>query len=297
MDNHMTALVSCFARAHHFMNHDRWIFRDDMAHRLLSEEEYGRISASMCEGISFFNPDFQGDREAALAYVVDHHLSPSVLGRSAFCEWALDNAARLGCSQYVIFASGYDSFSLRCKRQGLKVYELDRPDMIADKRERIRKGGLRETCPTAYLPCDLSEDSWTAGLLEQGFRPDELSFGSLLGISYYLTEEDYGALLKRISSLWSAGSSIVFDYPVRGGGEKCRKNEALAAGAGEAMRAGYSCGEMEKLLENSGFLAYEHLTHREMNRQYFQPCNECCPEGPMEAPAGVNYVLAVKGGG
>ena len=33
MDNHMMALVSCFARAHHFMNHDRWIFRDDMAHR------------------------------------------------------------------------------------------------------------------------------------------------------------------------------------------------------------------------------------------------------------------------
>ena len=59
MDNHMMALVSCFARAHHFMNHDRWIFRDDMAHRLLSREEYGRISASMCEGISFFNPDFQ----------------------------------------------------------------------------------------------------------------------------------------------------------------------------------------------------------------------------------------------
>lgn len=44
MDNHMTALVSCFARAHHFMNHDRWIFRDDMAHRLLSREKYGRTS-------------------------------------------------------------------------------------------------------------------------------------------------------------------------------------------------------------------------------------------------------------
>lgn len=193
MNNNMTALVSCFSRAYHCRNNENWIFRDEMAEKILSAEEYKNISSNMSAGISFFKPDFRGTEEEALRFIVDNQLAPSVLGRSAFCEHSLKNAVRLGCTRYVIFGSGYDSFSLRYSSEG------------------------------AY--------------------------------------------------------------------DKTRR---LAKGAGEEMKAEYSYREIEKMLENCGFLIYEHLNDKEMTETYFELYNILNPEHRMHAPTGVNYCLAVK---
>ena len=112
MDN-MTALVSCFARAYHYKNNSTWVFRDSMAGSLLTEEEYYAVSSNMSKGIEYFMPGFEGTDDEALRLIVDSQLAPSVLARSAFCERALRNEIELGCGQYVIFASGYDTFALR----------------------------------------------------------------------------------------------------------------------------------------------------------------------------------------
>lgn len=95
---------------------------------MLTAEEYDAISLNMKQGIQYFAPDFHGTQEEVLQFIVNHQLAPSVLARSAFCERAIDNAVRrLGCRQVVIYACGYDTFSLRLDNQALTVYELDRP--------------------------------------------------------------------------------------------------------------------------------------------------------------------------
>lgn len=87
MENkNMTALVSAFARCYHYKNNKYRIFSDNIAEKILSNEEYNAIANSMSEGINFFNPNFVGTKEDALRWIVDNQLSPSVLGRSAFCE-------------------------------------------------------------------------------------------------------------------------------------------------------------------------------------------------------------------
>ena len=85
MDN-MTALVSAFARAYHYINNDTRVFSDPFAKKMLTDEEYSAISQNMSRGISFFAPEFHGTPEEALRYIVDHQLAPSVLARSAFWE-------------------------------------------------------------------------------------------------------------------------------------------------------------------------------------------------------------------
>ena len=133
--NNMTALVSCFARAYHYKNCERHAFADPVAEQMLTAEEYNAISQNMTQGIQFFMPGFQGTQEEALQFIVDHQLAPSVLSRSAFCEQAIDRAVRLqDCRQVVIYACGYDTFSLRTNNQVLTVYEMDRLEMIADAR-------------------------------------------------------------------------------------------------------------------------------------------------------------------
>jgi hypothetical protein len=98
MDN-MTAKVSCFARAYHYNNNSIRIFTDDIAEKLLGED-YNQIAKSMSDGIDFFCPGFEGTREEGLRLILDRQLSPSVLGRSVFCESKLAYAIANGCKQY-----------------------------------------------------------------------------------------------------------------------------------------------------------------------------------------------------
>ncbi len=290
---HMTARVSCFSRAYHYRNNQTWIFRDDFAEKILGEEEYCAIAESMAQGVQFFAPGFRGNQEQAIRLVVDYHLSPSVLGRSAFNEMHLKNEIRLGAKQYVLFAAGYDTYAFRNSAEHLAIYELDLPQMIEDKLRREKRSGLEAPANRVMVPCDLSESSWKKSLIQQGFRSDIKSFGSLLGISYYLDKVSFARLMSNISDLFCKGSAICFDYPVKSPSAEMEKTELLAKGANEEMKAKYEYEEMERLLAEHDFLVYEHLDAGEMTRQYFEEYNGKAGAS-MSAPNGVEYILAVK---
>ena len=287
MEN-LTAKISCFARAYHYKTNERPIFGDSAAAALLARD-YDAIAAHIAQGIQFFMPGFTGSADEALKIAVDGQLSPSVLGRSAFAEQCLTNEVRLGCRQYVLFAAGYDTFALRALVQGLRVYEMDQPGLIEDKKRRLERSGIEEKAAVEYVPGDLADAGWTTLLRGAGFRPGDKSFGSLLGLSYYLDSKAFRVLLRSISDLWSDGSAICFDYQTTDGSGETRRNEQLAGAAGESMKAKYTAAGMEKMLADCGFLIYEQLDDEEMTKRYFAPCR-----GDMRAPKGVNYVLAVK---
>ena len=292
MEN-LTAKVSCFARAYHCKNSAVPIFADTAAEKLLGAE-YGQIAQSMTQGIGFFLPDYHGGAEEGLRLIVDRQLSPSVLGRSAFCERSLKNEQRLGCRQYVLFAAGYDTFAVRNQDASLHVFELDLPDVLADKESRVRQAGLASNA--VFVPCDLSDTSWKDRLIAGGFERGAKAFGSLLGISYYLDKEAFQRFLKGLNGVFCEGSAICFDYPLLEESAETRANRALAQGAGEQMKARYTEREMEALLAACGFPLYEHLDHTEMTRRFFAEHNAACPAHRMEAPKGVCYALAVRKG-
>lgn len=293
MEN-MTALVSAFARAYHYRNNTEWVFADSLAEKMLTEKEYEEISKSMSEGIAYFAPGFTGSQEAALRFIVDHQLAPSVLARSVFCEQAIDNAIQIGCRQIAVFACGYDTFSLRTGNKTLTVFELDKQEMIEDRQNRIIHSGLQPVCLVEYVGCDLSMPSWTSALLKAGFHPGEQSFGSLLGISYYLSKKEFSNLLGGISAIWNEGSAVCFDFPLSEGGMESRRNQELAAAAGEQMKAQYTCAELEALLSEAGFLVYEYMNAADATEAFFAKYNRQHPSHGMAAPSGVGYCLAVK---
>ena len=159
--NNMTALVSAFARAYHTEKYTVPIFSDPIAGMLLGED-YQQIAQTMAQGIRFFAPDFQGSEEEALRLIVDRQLSPAPLGRAAFAERSLKTAVALGTEQYLLFGAGYDTFALRQPEwaQKLQIFELDLPESVADKQQRIQKAGLSIPENTFYLPMDLSQEEW-----------------------------------------------------------------------------------------------------------------------------------------
>ena len=290
MDN-MTAKVSCFARAYHYKNNSIRIFTDDIAEKLLGED-YNQIAKSMSDGIDFFCPGFEGTREEGLRLILDRQLSPSVLGRSVFCESKLAYAITNGYKQYLVFAAGYDTYALRNKDSAIKVYELDYPELLKDKAERIKKANLKASA--VNVPCDLADLEWKNELLTVGYDKDKKAFGSLLGISYYLKKVEFEQLVMSISEIMSEGSAICFDYPSVDESAETRKTQMLTSEAGEQMKAVYSYKEIGMVLDKHGFKIEEHLDENDMTYRYFREYNQANPMHQMNAPVGVGYVYAVK---
>lgn len=290
----MTALVGSFARAYHARAEGPKIFDDSMAEALLGEAEYAAIAGHMADGIGYFCPGFSGSRSEALGWVVRHRLAPTPLARAAFAEDALARAAILGTEQYLILGAGYDTFALRQPQwsAGLRIFELDRPAVLQDKGARLARAGLFPSKNLRSIPADLSEPGWPKALEEAGFNRRARSFCSLLGLVWYLSPEAFGRLLVRLSAQMPQGSSLAFDYPVRSSASP--EQSELARAAGEEMQGTYTRGEIELLLAETGFLAYEHPGPSELTARFFQSYNAAHPDAPMAAEARVNCCLAVR---
>lgn len=288
MDN-MTAKISCFARAYHYKNNREHIFCDNMAEELLGRD-YDKIAKNMSDGVKFFFPDFAGTKEEGLRMIVDKQLSPSVLARSVYCESKLAEEKESGCRQYIIFASGYDTFSMRNTDESLSVYELDLPEMISDKIERVEKSTAKSR--SIFVPCNLAEEMWKDKLVESGYCKNKKSFGSLLGISYYLSKQEFEKLLMNVNEIMAEGSVICFDYPSMNESNETKKNRMLALSAGEQMKAMYSYSEMKLLLKKCGFNLSEHLDDKEITEWHFSEYNKYNSMHQMQAPVGVAYATA-----
>ncbi|WP_443843541.1 class I SAM-dependent methyltransferase [Faecalibacillus intestinalis] len=290
MEQNMTALVSLFARAYHQKNKDIKIFDDLLSTKLITEKEYEMIGLNMSQGISFFNPTFKGSEEEALKWIVDHQLSPSVLVRSAFCKEAIEEMKEKGCQQYLDFASGYDSFAYYYQNQ-MHVFEIDKKEVIEDKRQRCKDVDIENI---QFLSIDLSQDNWINTLLQSDYQEDQLSISSMLGLSYYLTKDEFKKMLKQLSKYLLKGSHLVFDYPSIQESKETKINEMLAKEADESMKAKYSFAELKEILNQCHLTIIQHENHQTVTEKYISNYNVYYKDDPIKAPEGVCYCVVEK---
>ncbi|RHB07146.1 class I SAM-dependent methyltransferase [Faecalibacillus faecis] len=290
MEQNMTALVSLFARAYHQKNKDIKIFDDLLSTKLITEKEYEMIGLNMSQGISFFNPTFKGSKEEALKWIVDHQLSPSVLLRSAFCKEAIEEMKEKGCQQYLDFASGYDSFAYYYQNQ-MHVFEIDKKEVIEDKRQRCKDVYIENI---QFLSIDLSQENWINTLLQSDYQEDQLSISSMLGLSYYLTKDEFKKMLKQLSKYLLKGSRLVFDYPSIQESKETKINEMLAKEADESMKAKYSFAELKEILNQCHLTIIQHKNHQTMTEKYISNYNVYYKDDPIKAPEGVCYCVVEK---
>lgn len=289
MNKNMTALVSAFARLYHIKNSNIKIYNDMYAEKIITEDEYYEISINMKNGISFFNPNYKGTDPLKL--IVNNNLAPSVLARSIFNEYHLFNEINLGLKQYILLASGYDTSAFKVNNK-LKIFELDKKEMIEDKLNRINNAKLDITNIT-YIKTDFNND-WINDLTINNYNLNEKTFCSMLGISYYLDKETFKNTIKQLSNIIPKGSTILFDYPNTFETKKEKLNQQLAKGANEEMKSIYSYKDIEKIAEDSNMLIYEHLNHNDIDNTYFYDYNTLNPNDKIIAPIGISYVMLVK---
>ena len=244
----------------------------------------------MSQGISFFNPTFKGSKEEALKWIVDHQLSPSVLVRSAFCKEAIEEMKEKGCQQYLDFASGYDSFAYYYQNQ-MHVFEIDKKEVIEDKRQRCKDVDIENI---QFLSIDLSQDNWINTLLQSDYQEDQLSISSMLGLSYYLTKDEFKKMLKQLSKYFLKGSRLVFDYPSIQESKETKIDEMLAKEADESMKAKYSFAELKEILNQCHLTIIQHENYQTMTEKYISNYNVYYKDDPIKAPEGVCYCVVEK---
>ncbi len=298
-ESSLTSLVSAFGRAYHSKYDTPKIFDDFVANKLLTEEEFSTISKNMVNGISFFNQDigekFQDDPQEILKWITQVQLSPTPLARSAYCEKVLLHEITLGLQQYVILGAGLDTFSFRYPElTNLEVFELDHPATQQLKKKKLENANLDIPDHLHFVPMDFTKTFSYQDLANEGFN-NKKTFFSLLGVSYYLTKDEITALLHNLFANIPPGSSIVFDYAdehlftEKGMSNRVQHMVQMAAASGEPMKSNFSYNEMEKLLEKSGLLIYEHLSPASINELFFKNRTDY-----LSAFETIHFIHAVK---
>ena len=175
----------------------------------------------------------------------------------------------------------------------IKLFEIDKKEMINDKIKRLEKNNI-EHSHVSFINCDFTKDNWINNILLSDYLTNKLSFSSLLGIIYYLQKAEFKKMIHNISNIVSKDSYILFDYPTYEESKEASITSKLAKGANEKMKAKYSYGEIENILLENGFIVCKYLDYKQMSDLYFYKYNSVNPDNQIFAPKGVNYCLAMK---
>lgn len=300
-ESSLTSLISAFGRAYHSKYDTPKIFDDFIVKDLITQKEFGDIRENMIKGIQFFNTEiakkFQDHPDEALKWITQVQLSPTPLARAAYCENVLFHEIVLGAKQYIVLGAGLDTFCYRNPEleNSLEIFEIDYPSTQDFKKKRLTNANYQIPDNLHFVSMDFTKDVILQNLVEEGFKPNKKTFFSLLGVSYYLTKEETSNLINELFTKVPSGSSIVFDYAddklftEKGMSNRVQNMVQMASASGEPMKSCFTYDEMEKLLDNSGLLIYEHLSPIAINTQFFGDRSDY-----LSAFETIHYIHAVK---
>jgi methyltransferase (TIGR00027 family) len=127
-----------------------------------------------------------------------------------------DDQARSACSagimQVVLLAAGLDCRAFRLHwPDGVRLFELDLPEMFAFKEPVLAAAGAAPRCARVVVAVDL-RGPWTDALTAAGFDPGAATGWLAEGLLPYLNPADGAQLLATITHLSQAGSRAAFDH-------------------------------------------------------------------------------------
>ncbi|RDG37821.1 class I SAM-dependent methyltransferase [Streptomyces corynorhini] len=160
-------------------------------------------------------PALLGEVAAAGARPTDGREVPSTPDFNAIRTRFLDEHLRDltaddGIRQVVLAPAGLDTRAWRLDwPDGTRWFEIDRPAVLAHKRERL--AGAVPRADHHAVPADLLAPGWEDHLRAAGYDPGLPSVWVLEGLLYYLPEAEVRRLLTRIAAFSAPGSAVAAD--------------------------------------------------------------------------------------
>jgi methyltransferase (TIGR00027 family) len=257
----LTAQQVAMIRAAHQVLDNPKVFEDPMALDILGTQGASKIRS-------------RGRKFETRLY---RYLRAFVVARSRFVEEELSIAVKRGVRQYVILGAGLDTFAYRNPYSAfdLRIFEVDSPATQAWKRQQLNAAKISIPESLTFAPIDFETEALADRLRQVGFRTDELSFFSWLGVTMYLTQETVMETMKSIASCTPAGSEVMFDYviPLSSLGFFHRLVFRLItsrmANVGEPWRTFFDPHSLVTDLKAIGFTQVRDIGPEEINTRFF----------------------------
>lgn len=200
----------------------------------------------------------------------------SIVARARFIEDLVIEQADYGVGQYVLLGAGLDTFAQRRPEiaSRITVFEVDRPEPQAWKRQRLDELGFGVPERLRLVPVDFEINSWWDGLLANGFDAVRPAVVASLGVSMYLTRDATAATLRQSAAL-AAGSTLAMTFmqPVEliEPEEQVihRATDAAARAAGTPFISYYAPDVILAMARDAGFATARHVTAADYTQRYF----------------------------
>jgi methyltransferase (TIGR00027 family) len=154
-----------------------------------------------------------------------------VVVRTRFFDDYLLRSCTQGLRQVVLLAAGLDTRAYRLAwPAGVRLFELDLPEVLAFKERVLRERGATARCDRSPVPVDLRSD-WSGALRAAGLEPGAATAWLVEGLLIYLSAAEAEALLTGVTRLSAPGSTVAFEQ-----GSALHPTIQPQAGATPAMR-------------------------------------------------------------
>jgi methyltransferase (TIGR00027 family) len=204
-------------------------------------------------------------------------LRASVVGRARFVEDVVKEEMAKGIKQYVILGAGLDSFAQRnpAISSKVEVYEIDRPNTLAWKEEKLIENGYAIHDNLHFVPVDFETSSWWTELLNKGFDVHEKTVVSCTGVTLYLTKEAIIDTLKKMTLLESGSTlAIAFYLPLEKLDQEDQPMQKIAisgaAASGTPFISFFSEEEIVTLAAEIGLKEIQTVSTKDMTEKYFK---------------------------
>jgi methyltransferase (TIGR00027 family) len=217
-----------------------------------------------------------------------------MLGRKRYADDQVTEALEAGVSQVVILGAGLDTRAYRLVAPaGAAAYELDLPENVAYKRERLQSifGGVPDH--VTLVPIDFGTDDLAEALADNGFRIDRPAMFVWEAVTQYLSD---AAVRKTLEVLAKAapGSRTIFTYVPKDfldgknfyGAEKMYQEFVVKY---HVWHYGLMPDQVSELLSEYSWVEREQVGADEYLARYLQPLGR-----PMPVMAIERFVSAAK---
>ena len=166
------------------------------------------------------------------------------------------------------------------------VWEVDQPENIEPKRDRLRKLFREVPAHVALVPIDFDHEELEAVLAYHGYSPDMRTFFIWEAVTQYLTETGIRATFDFLSKA-APGSLLAFTYVrkdfidgnVMYGGEDLYKNYVVQD---RVWLFGMDPESVAGFLDEYGWRVVEHLGYDELAGRYVKPTGRELASTPIE---------------
>ena len=161
-----------------------------------------------------------------------------------------------GMRQVVLLAAGMDARAFRLNwPPGTRLYELDRPEVLAAKDEVLARAGAWPACERRTIGVDLGRPSWSEALSKAGYQARKPSVWLMEGLLFYMSGAAVRRLLGITGALAAPRSLLGVDLVNRDLLNSPTTRPLLAAFARRGASGRFGANDPEALLAEHGWAA------------------------------------------